>query len=196
MAQFIMLIVAIILGKLVWDILNDYRQKMQPPGPFPGQKKKRTGTGNGEVIDLSNAWINMDDLPYRKRDYLLSGKELALFKLFATGLENTAYAAFPRVNLEDIVTVSIEAENRTEYFNRIRNRYVDILICEKTEMKPVLIIIGEGQGEPRKKQQVLEDRFIRSAADAAGIKYLSINLNNLPDMEQLLTLLRNLGLYI
>ena len=189
MLQFIMLIVAIIIGKLVWDILNDYRQKMQPTGPFPGQKKTRTG--NGEVIDISNAWINMDDLPYRKRDFLMSGKELSLYSLFSTVLENSSYAAFPRVNLEDVITVSLDADNRTEYVNRIRNRYVDILICEKAEMKPVLIIIGEGQGEPRKKQQILEDRFVRSAADAAGIKYLPVNVNNLPDYEQLLTLLRN-----
>ncbi|KUG05337.1 hypothetical protein ASZ90_017222 [hydrocarbon metagenome] len=194
MAQFIMLIVAIIIGKLVWDILNDYRQKMQPSGPFPGQKKRRTG--NGEVIDISNAWINMDDLPYRKRDFLMSGKELSLYNLFSTVLENSSYAAFPRVNLEDVVTVALEADNRTEYFNRIKNRYVDILICEKHEMKPVLIIIGEGQGEPRKKQQILEDRFVRSAADAAGIKYLPINMNNLPDYEQLLTLLRNSDLNV
>ncbi len=192
MLQFIILIVVVIFGKLVWDILNDYRQKMQTTGPFPGQKKKRPG--NGEVIDLSNAWINMNDLPYRKREYLLSGKELTLYQLFATVLEHSSYVAFPRFNLEDVVTVALEADNRTEYSNRIRNRYVDILICEKNELKPVLIIIGEGQGESRKKQQILEDRFIRSAADAAGIKYLGININNLPSNEQLLTLLRNSNL--
>ncbi len=194
MLNFIMLIVAIVLGKLVWDILNDYRQKMQTTGPIPGQKRRRTG--NGEVIDLSNVWINMDDLPYRRRDYLLSGRELALYKLFASVLQNSPYAAFPRVNLEDVVTVSIEADNRTEYFNRIKNRYVDILVCERDELRPVLIIIAEGQGEPRKKQQVLEDRFVRSAADAAGIKYLPINLNNLPDNEELLILLQNSALKI
>lgn len=178
MLQFILLIVAIVFGKLVWDILNDYRQKMQASGTIPGQKRRRSGSG--EVIDLSNVWINMDDLPYRKRDYLLSGRELALYKLFATVLQNSPYAAFPRVNLEDVVTVSLETDNRTEYFNRIKNRYVDVLICEKDELQPVLIIIGEGQGEPRKKQQVLEDRFVRSAAEAAGIKYLPITLNKLP----------------
>jgi len=192
--QFIMIIVAIILGKLAWDVLNDYRQKMQPSGPFSSQKKRRPG--NGEVIDLSNAWINMDNLPYRKRDFLLSGKELALYELFTNMLENSPYTAFPRVNLEDLVTVSLEAENRTEYFSRIRNRFVDLLICEKEGLVPVLVIIGESTGEARKKQQVLEDRFIRSAAEAAGIKYLSINLNNLPDNEKLLTLLRNSAVII
>lgn len=194
MLQFIMLIIAIVFGKLVWDILNDYRQKMQTAGPILGQKKRRGG--NGEVIDLSNVWINMDDLPYRKRNYLLSGRELALYKLFTTVLQNSPYVAFPRVNLEDVVTVSLEADNRTEYFNRIKNRYVDVLICEKDELQPVLIIIGEGQGEPRKKQQVLEDRFVRSAAEAAGIKYLPISLNKLPNEEHLITLLRNSGLDI
>ncbi len=194
MLQFIMIIVAIILGKLAWDVLNDYRQKMQPSGPFSSQKKRRPG--NGEVIDLSNAWINMDNLPYRKRDFLLSGKELALYELFTNMLENSPYTAFPRVNLEDLVTVSLEAENRTEYFSRIRNRFVDLLICEKEGLVPVLVIIGESTGEARKKQQVLEDRFIRSAAEAAGIKYLSINLNNLPDNEKLLTLLRNSAVII
>jgi hypothetical protein len=189
-----MIIVAIILGKLAWDVLNDYRQKMQPSGPFSSQKKRRPG--NGEVIDLSNAWINMDNLPYRKRDFLLSGKELALYELFTNMLENSPYTAFPRVNLEDLVTVSLEAENRTEYFSRIRNRFVDLLICEKEGLVPVLVIIGESTGEARKKQQVLEDRFIRSAAEAAGIKYLSINLNNLPDNEKLLTLLRNSAVII
>ncbi len=192
MLQFIMLIVAVILGKLLWDFLNDYRQKMQPTGPIPGQKKRRPG--NGEVIDLSSAWINMDNLPYLKRDNLLSGKDLVLYELLASILDNSSYTAFPRVNLEDLVTVASNAENRTEYFNRIRNRYVDILICEREGLKPFLTIIGESNREPRKKQQVLEDRFIRSAADAAGLKYLPLNLNNLPDDEELRNLLKDAGL--
>lgn len=194
MLQFIMLIVAVILGKLLWDFLNDYRQKMQPTGPIPGPKKKRAG--NGEVIDLSNAWINMDDLPYRKRDNLLSGKDLVLFQLIAKILDNSTYTAFPRVNLEDLVTVASDAENPTEYFKRIRNRYIDILVCEREELQPVLVIIGETDREPRKKQQLLEDRFIRTAADAAGLKYLPLNLNKLPNPEELRQLLKNSGLKV
>jgi hypothetical protein len=189
-----MLIVAVILGKLLWDFLNDYRQNMQPTGPIPGHKKKRPG--NGEVIDLSNAWINMDDLPYRKRDNLLSGKDLVLYELVDKMLDHSTYTAFPRVNLEDLVTVASDAENRTEYFNRIRNRYIDIVVCEREGLRPVLVVIGETNREPRKKQQLLEDRFIRNAADAAGLKYLPLNLNNLPDSEELGHLLKNSGINI
>lgn len=192
MLQFIMLIVAVILGKLLWDFLNDYRRKMQETGSYPSPKKRRPG--NGGVIDLSNAWINMDDLPYRKRDNLLSGKDLVLFDLVAKGLDHSIYTPFPRVNLEDLFTVVSDVENPSEYFNRIKNRYVDILICERDGLRPVLIIIGESNREARKKQQLLEDRFIRTAAEAAGLKYLPLNLNSPPDPEELRQLFRNSGL--
>lgn len=45
MLQFIMLIVAVILGKLLWDFLNDYRRKMQETGSYPSPKNGAQGMG-------------------------------------------------------------------------------------------------------------------------------------------------------
>jgi len=194
LAQFIMLVVAIIAGKLVWDMYNDYQKKMQPAAKTKSSKKKHSG--NGEVIDLSNAWINMNELPYRKQGYFLSGRELALYQLINDVLQNSSYTAFPRVNLADIITVAADAENRSEYVKRIKERNVDILICERDDLKPVLFIIINGIVESRKKQQILEDRFMKNAAGAAGMDYIIIDLNNTPDKEHTLKLLQNSGLNI
>jgi len=113
--------------------------------PFPKHAKRRPG--KGELIDLSNAFINLDNLPYRKRDYLLSGRDLALYKITYDCLKDSGYSVFPRIRMADVFNVAADADNRSEYLARIKERSVELLVCEGEELSPVLLIGSEGQGK-------------------------------------------------
>lgn len=184
MPQLLVIVILIIIIKLIWDIVNQQKNDQQ------AQKPK--GRQNGEVIDLSNAWVDLNDMPYRRRDYLLSSRELAAYRMFSDLLEDSAYTIFPKVCLADILTLTAGADNRSEYMNRIRERHVDLLVCEGNELKPVLIVVCEGPVEGKKKQLV--DRFTRYAAEAAGIAYISLDINNLQSGSELNRRLQKAGL--
>lgn len=187
--QYVMIVILIIVAKLAYDIYNQNHKNGTKSTNTKSQKKTRSR--KGEVIDLSNHWINMEDLPYVKKDCLLFGPERELFETCSQILKDTSYIAFPKVSLDEILTVAAQAPNRNEYFNRLRNRTINILICQRDGFRPILLIVAEGALESKNKQQIIEDRFIRKVADAAGIRFLHINLNELPNHDQLAQQLRN-----
>ena len=184
MAQFILAIIAIVFVKLLLDV---YKEHINKKDSRPSQK-------GGEVIDLSNAWIDLNDMPYNQRDYLLTGKELALYNLLQDILPAQAYVILPRVRLADFISVSPEARNRVEYANRIKERSADILICDASNLTPVAVVLFETETEGKKKQ--LADQFIRKICDAVGLPCLSLKTATPPSLSELKTALRKSGLHI
>lgn len=184
MGQFILAIIAIVFAKLLWDV---YKEQTNKKNHRPSQK-------GGEVIDLSNAWIDLGDMPYNQRNYLLTGKELALYNLLQGSLPVKDYVVLPRVRLADFISVSPEARNRVEYASRIKERSADILICEAGNLTPVAVVILETETEGKKKQ--LADRFIRKVCEAADLSCLSIKTAIPPSLTELKAALKKAGLHI
>lgn len=184
MAQFILAIIAIVFAKLLWDV---YKEHINKKDSRPSQK-------GGEVIDLSNAWIDLDGMPYDQRDYLLTGKELALYKLLQDALPVENFVILPRVRLADFVNVSPEAKNRVEYLSRIKERSADILICDASNLTPVAVIVFGTETESKKKQ--LGDQFTCKVCNAIGLPCLSLKSSPLPSLSELTRALRKSGLHI
>lgn len=184
MAQLIMLIIVTVFFKLLVDI---YKEQMQ------NKKDPRHTPKKGEVIDLSNAWIDLEEMPYNQRDNLFSGRELALCKLLEAVLPDH-YVILPRVRLADFISVSPDARNRVEYANQIKERSADILICEASNFKPVAAVVFDSRTEGKKKQ--LADRFTRKAYEAAGLPYLDLQPADPPSHLELKKALQKAGLSI
>lgn len=185
MAQFIIVIIATVLVKLLWDVYKDQMQK---------KDKSRPSQKGGEVIDLSNAWIDLDDMPYSRREHLLPGRELAIYHLLQEVLPGDSYVVLPRVRLADSIIVSPEARNRIEHINRIKERSIDLLVCAAQDLRPVLAITFEAEIEGKKKQ--LADRFTRKALEAAGLPSLDLRPATPPSNSELIAMLHKLGLQI
>lgn len=184
MAQFIIVIITTILVKLLWDV---YREQMQK------RNNSRPTQKGGEVIDLSNAWIDLDNMPYFRREHLLSGRELAIYHLFQDVLPADRYVVLPRIRLADVIIVSSEARNRIEHTNRLKERSIDLLICT-TDLKPAMAITFETEIDGRKKQ--LADRFTRKALEAAGLTSLDLRPASPPSQTELISMLQKAGLQI
>lgn len=185
MAQFIIIVIASVLVKLLWDAYQEQIQK---------KTNSRPSSKGGEVIDLSNAWIDLDEMPYSRREHLLPGRELAIFHLLQEVLPGESYVVLPRVRLADAIIVSPEASNRIEHINQAKERSIDLLVCAAQDLKPAIAITFETEIEGKKKQ--LADRFTRKALKAAGLPSLDLRPASPPSSNELAAMLRKSGLQI
>ncbi|MGI6453086.1 MAG: DUF2726 domain-containing protein [Syntrophomonadaceae bacterium] len=183
MAQLIALLILIILGKWIWDTYGANKAHV---------KKRKPKTG--EVIDISDAWIDMNNMPYKKRDYLLNGRELAFYQQITDILAGSHYCVLPKTRLVDLLTLAADAPNRQEYYLRAKERNVDLVICELPDLNPVLVILYDGKPEGKKKQ--LADRFTKKVCEAAELPYVTFNPSEMPKNSEILKILESKGIIL
>jgi len=176
-------LLGLVLIAVVIKLIMDY---FKPDSP------KSKSSPKGDYIDISEKWINSDNMPYKKNDCLLDKYELAIFRLLGDLLQDTLYSVYPRVRLADLLSVPANTLNRQEYLFRIKERSLDMVIVETKQLKPVLVINLESPGNGQKAH--LPDPFTESALKSAGLEVISINLYSPPGLEQLTARLRGLGL--
>jgi hypothetical protein len=100
MIQLVGAIILIIAAKLIYDIIRDQiknNQRAKPKG--------------GEIIDLSDNWVDINNLPYRKRDQLLTAREMIVYDALHNTIGNLPFVVYPKVRLADIIQLSADATN-------------------------------------------------------------------------------------
>lgn len=175
-------LILIFVIKLAFDLLSDYRSV---PGKTAGKSK---------IIDISDRWINIDSLPYRRKSEFLTASEQAFCQEIENILEKSAYRALPKIPLAEIVSIPASTHNRSEYLQRAREQTLDLVILELPDFKPKLVIIME-DGNLSKKQQ-LSDMFTEKALAAAGYAYMKVNISEAPDPQKVLHSLQKLGISV
>lgn len=170
-------IILILAAKLMYDII---REQMQA-----GKQTKPKG---GEIIDLSDSWIDLNNLPYRRRDQLLNAREMMVYHAILDIIGTSPYIVLPKVRLADILQLSSEADNRQEHAQRVKEKSVDLLVCQTPDLSPVLALQVEPPSTDSKRK-FRGDRFTRQALQAAGIPYLLVNPNQLPESGEIMRFL-------
>ena len=179
MPQFIALVLIIVVVKLLYDYFQSIPAK-EKPAP------------RGDFIDISEKWINADQMPYKKNDYPMPNRELMVFKAFQELFREGAYTVFPHVPLTDLLVVPTGTENRQEYLHRLRERIADMVIYDMKDFKPVLVV-NLRSADSNKRQQI-SDQFTENALKTAGYKAITVDLNELPGQEEMVQKLRGAGL--
>jgi hypothetical protein len=108
-------------------------------------------------------------LPYRLRDDFLSSSELSFYHVLALAVARRAIIC-PKVGLGDVFYVSRPNENFA-YFNKIRQRHVDFLLCDPATMRPLAGIELDDTSHNRRDRQE-SDAFEDSVFQAAGLPLL------------------------
>jgi len=168
LGQALALVILLVLGVAIYNKFN----KSNSAKP---RKNK-----SGDVIDISDAWIAMDNLPYRRKETVISVDEIALYRQLISLLP-AEYTIFPKVRLADILLLPGNVENRTAYQARINDRAVDLLICSAEQLIPLLVIFIETDTDARKKQ--IRDNFVRRAVESSGLPCLTVKINPLPALD-------------
>ena len=178
MGQLLALLIIAVVAKFAWDAYQEHQAK-----------SKR----EAKVIDLSNAWVDLTNMPYLKRGFILNARELAGFRLISEALDNR-YVVFPKVRLADLLSMPADAPRRQEYLDRVKDRRVDFVICSADNLEPLLVVVASSTDGGRKKPG--SDRFTLRVLEAAGLPYTILDVSNLPVSQTLVETLRKAGLAI
>ncbi|NLV22704.1 MAG: DUF2726 domain-containing protein [Syntrophomonadaceae bacterium] len=181
MGQFIALIIILIIAKLIVDLVKEQLNRNQG-----GQK-------NGEVIDISDSWVDTSSLPYQKKAQIMSPREIAFYHSLAEVLNDSDYVIAPHLHMSELITVT-DNPRQQEYLQRLKERNLDLTILEAVTFRPVLVINFAEEDIGRKQQ--LSNNFTSKAVKAANLPQLDINPGNPPIGQELLIALRRQGLTI
>jgi len=123
-----------------------------------------------------------DSLPYRVRDEFLSPAETSFYHVLSS-VVGKQVAICPKVRLADIFFV-IRPDKNLSHFNRISQRHVDFLLCERGSMRPILCIELDDSSHSRSGRKA-RDEFVDRAFEAAGLPLLHIVAQRSYDTREL-----------
>jgi hypothetical protein len=112
------------------------------------------------------------NLPYRKKDYLLTAAERSFYEALCSVLDGQLLV-FAKVRLADLVYMPKGTANRQTHFNRIQSKHVDFVLCTRDKLSPVLVIeLDDASHEEESRRE--RDTFVDAALTAAGLPILHI----------------------
>lgn len=111
-----------------------------------------------------------ESYPYKKIKYLLTIAEKNFYDVLNNVLEDTEYYICPKVRLADIVSVE-KTDKRQSYFNKIKSKHVDFLLCNRKSLEP-LIVIELDDSSHNKSDRIERDNFLDKVLEASEIKIL------------------------
>lgn len=116
------------------------------------------------LFNLNQREDRADNLPYRKRESLLTHAELDFYKTLLQALDSQS-VVIPKVGLQDVFFIT-DKERYLHYRNRISTRHIDFLICEPKTLKPLFGIELDDSSHSRAETQK-NDLFKDMVFDAA-----------------------------
>lgn len=123
-------------------------------------------------------------LPYFRKKTLLNEMEQILFHRLIETMP-TCYV-LTQVRLADIVGIK-KCDNRQSWFNKIQNKSVDFVICDKAFVVLACIEL-DGKTHAQEERQKA-DRSKNETLQAAGLPILRIEASKIPSVEEIKALL-------
>lgn len=118
---------------------------------------------------------------YERKQYLMSKAEHELFNYLQQAVGDRYYI-FPQINLDKIFLA--KGEGRYSHRNRIKQKSVDYLLCEKNYLSPILAIELNDSSHNR-TDRIERDIFVNSVFESAHLPLLTIPWQSSYDIETL-----------
>lgn len=111
-------------------------------------------------------------LPYKKKRYLLTEAEHRFFIALQEAIEDQYYI-FPQIHLANLLYVPKGTYHWKTYFNRIIQKSVDFVICEKEYLSPVLAI-ELNDSSHNLPDRIERDKFVEASLEKSGLPILIV----------------------
>ena len=127
--------------------------------------------------------VEINYQPYIKKNYFFSIAELKFYNVLKEVIDNN-YFIFPKVRISDLIQ-SKYGKDKYSYFNKIKSKHVDFVICEKDPIKTkaVIELDDSSHNAPSRKER---DKFVDEAFANAGIPIVHIKVKSEYDKEKLI----------
>ncbi len=83
--------------------------------------------------------IKPENLPYRKKDYLLTSAERSFYEVLQR-VAGDGMQLFAKVRLVDLVWLPKGTQNRQAHLNRVLSKHVDFVLCNRQTVSPILVV--------------------------------------------------------
>ncbi|MCL2860287.1 MAG: DUF2726 domain-containing protein [Oscillospiraceae bacterium] len=134
-----------------------------------------------ENKDFTNS--NVQTSAYKSKTYLFTQTELMFYKQLVKVTDKLNLVIFPKIRIADIVNIDNKSKY-IEYFNKVKSKHVDFLICDKSNCKIRFCIELDDYTHNREKQ-IQNDNFKNTLFNEIGIKLLRIKVSNFYNVEEL-----------
>lgn len=113
-------------------------------------------------------------LPYLLVDSLLTPAERSFFGVLQHVADDLDLQVFAKVRLSDLLWIPRGTDNRIRHQNRIRQKHMDFVLCDRHDIVPVLAIELDDSSHRRSDRQE-RDAFVEQACAVAGLPLLRIS---------------------
>ncbi len=124
------------------------------------------------VVRLWVERVDLSDLPFRRKDYLLTRAERSFFDVLCRVVDRDLYI-FSKVRLADLVWLPRGVQHRLALFNRVSSKHIDFVLCSRSSLSPVLAIELDDASHQRPDRQT-RDHVVDAVLRAAGLPLLRV----------------------
>lgn len=122
--------------------------------------------------------------PYLKRDFLLTEAERKFYLVLSEIIGND-YLIFSKVRMADLLYLpKMNSSDYYHYQNKIQSKHVDFLICDKENIRPLLVIELDDSSH-LKVDRVLRDTLVDKIFESAQMPILHIKNSTAYDKANL-----------
>ncbi len=120
---------------------------------------------------------------YKKKEYLLTKPEHDFLNILQTILDNRYYI-FPQIHISSLLEHEIVGQSWKGALSHIDRKSVDYVICDKTNISPLLVIELDDSSHSR-NDRIERDRIVEEILKEANIPLLRIPLIEINQIDNL-----------
>ncbi len=126
----------------------------------------------------------VEKLPYKKKEYLFTNAEKSFYGVIKLILKDDPYSIFAKVRLCDLLYLPTGTDKRNIYWNKIKSKHIDFVICDDNHIKPVLAIELDDSSH-NNSNRIERDTFVNKALRDAGLNIIRVKARNTYNMNEL-----------
>jgi hypothetical protein len=160
------LAVAFVLANKRAKINREMHRSATPDSSFD---RRDGGTPQSTADDDGDT----QEYPYQLKATVVSEGERSFFGVLLRALDGADVHVFAKIRLSDFVTVTRGTAKSLSFQNRINQKHLDFLICDRQRLAPLLAIELDDSSHARADRQE-RDAFVENACAAAGLPLLRV----------------------